>query len=526
MAVALEETSPLQRESSDKLALLATLGATSALYFLAAGYLVSRSLDVMTADAVSYLRIAEYYAQGRFDLAVNSCWGPLLSWLLVPAVLLKVDLPLAVRVVQVLSGFGFAASVALLTRRFTGGRGAALGFAAGALLALPMIPDSITPDLTLAFFIALYIALMAPLVTGGSIAAALGAGVVAGLAFWTKHFALPFVVAHLLLTLALRAYLARKRLLQGSAARPILVVGSVFAAMALPWIAAMSIHDGKFTVSSAGPYARATTYAVLHHTKYSNHRLQEPREGRIVVSENRLEGKYPLPDFPKLASLEGVKERLLHLNYYGPLAVRFTKSADLFGMLLCAALIALLHASRPGTTFSDSRTVLGAWACASAGHYIAGYVATNVEERLLWPSWGILLALAVAVFVYPSRERDDAPPSGRFLGVAPWIWAAVLLVSVGYDAAESLPLKGHFAVNGTKEKVFAAYAMAYWTHTPLLGSFDGATPEAIAQELQPFGEAQALIISDPDLENRLSQNPQFELLKSVDAYTLFAYHPK
>ena len=41
----------------------------------------------LNTDAVAYLRIAGYYAQGHTELAVSGYWGPMLSWMI--AVLLK-----------------------------------------------------------------------------------------------------------------------------------------------------------------------------------------------------------------------------------------------------------------------------------------------------------------------------------------------------------------------------------------------------------------------------------------------------
>ncbi len=35
-------------------------------------------------DGVSYLSIAEHYLRGDFESAINACWSPLMSWLLVP----------------------------------------------------------------------------------------------------------------------------------------------------------------------------------------------------------------------------------------------------------------------------------------------------------------------------------------------------------------------------------------------------------------------------------------------------------
>jgi hypothetical protein len=523
------------------------IATVTLLYFLAAGYLVSVSLDVLTADAVSYLRIARYYAEGRFDLAVNSCWGPMLSWLLVPAVFLKIDLPLAARIVQALSGFGFAVGVAALTRRFTEGRGTVLGLATGCLLALPMIPLSITPDMTLAFLMTVYFFLATRLLDRDAASWAVAAGLVGGLAFLTKHYALPFVLAHLVLTAGIRWFRIRRGVATGPVLRPVLMAGVTFLAVSAPWIATMSVHDGTLTVSSLSKYVRASSYSVRHGTIFPDHRLQRPREGRLVVSENRLEGKYGPTQLPSLTSATGFKDALGQIKHYGSLAVRMFKSADLFGLLMCAAVVALLRATWSPDYWTGDRGMYGIWVCASVALYTAGYVVTNVEERLLWPAWGLLLALALGVFVFPPETAVSAP------GLRPvrWFWGALLVVSVGFNAADQLvncservaqyadlrlaaqelPFQGCFAVNGKHEDLLSAYTMAYWSETPFLGRVDCDDPDTIASELGPFGETQLLLVSEPNLEAALKQHPQFEMLKAVsgasskESYCLFAFHP-
>ena len=42
------------------------------------------SLSRLNTDAIAYMRIAEYWAAGNFELAVTGYWGPLLSLLMVP----------------------------------------------------------------------------------------------------------------------------------------------------------------------------------------------------------------------------------------------------------------------------------------------------------------------------------------------------------------------------------------------------------------------------------------------------------
>jgi hypothetical protein len=42
-------------------------------------------------DAVAYIRIAQYYLSGQTDLMISAYWGPLLSWLIIPWLLVFDD---------------------------------------------------------------------------------------------------------------------------------------------------------------------------------------------------------------------------------------------------------------------------------------------------------------------------------------------------------------------------------------------------------------------------------------------------
>lgn len=59
---------------------LVLLTVQTPLLFLAA----QKNTHTLSADTVAYLRIAQYYSEGRFDLAVSGYWGPLFSWLSMP----------------------------------------------------------------------------------------------------------------------------------------------------------------------------------------------------------------------------------------------------------------------------------------------------------------------------------------------------------------------------------------------------------------------------------------------------------
>ncbi|MBL0104831.1 MAG: hypothetical protein IPP51_14360 [Bacteroidetes bacterium] len=55
-------------------------------------------------DSFQYLVIARHYVHGDFQQAVNGCWSPLISWLLVPFVAVGLNGVLAFKILQILIG--------------------------------------------------------------------------------------------------------------------------------------------------------------------------------------------------------------------------------------------------------------------------------------------------------------------------------------------------------------------------------------------------------------------------------------
>src|SRR5262249_16414459 len=69
-----------------------------------AGWQHSHSIN---PDAVSYLRIAQYYLEGNSALAISGCWGPLFSWLIMPFLAVGATPLLAARLAMGISALIF-----------------------------------------------------------------------------------------------------------------------------------------------------------------------------------------------------------------------------------------------------------------------------------------------------------------------------------------------------------------------------------------------------------------------------------
>ncbi|HJN81819.1 MAG TPA: hypothetical protein QF478_03500, partial [Verrucomicrobiota bacterium] len=65
------------------------------------------NLARLNTDAISYMRVGEYWSVGNLGFAVNGYWGPLLSWLMVPFLWLGVKPLLAGKLAMLISGMVF-----------------------------------------------------------------------------------------------------------------------------------------------------------------------------------------------------------------------------------------------------------------------------------------------------------------------------------------------------------------------------------------------------------------------------------
>jgi hypothetical protein len=545
-----------------------------ALYAAGAAALIYLSRDQLNPDAVSYFQSARQYLAGRADLAVNSWFGPLLSWLLIPAAAVGLDLQIAAKIIAAVAGLGLAAGTSVLTRRMTGGRYGLAAFASGLLLALGMIPDPITPDILMACLITWYLVAASPSRDAGAAASPrrlLLAGVVGGIAYLAKAYAIPFVLAHLAMTVWLagreRNTTPRRRQTEEkgdgpetdelgepgtrtqtangppTASRPanrssswrsflapyLAGVLGLFLPAA-PWIAVISAHDGVLTHSSAQRGVRA--FSPVEASPLPMECLQRPRPGRISVWENPVECNRPWPHWSPFDGRRGLRLQLETIRINSAAAFQTLWRADLLGLLLASPLaiagVCLWRRFRGPAPIPGPRSpvCLLPWACLSALLYLGGYAILFVQERFLWPVYGLLVAVCFCL-LHQLLHRD-----GRLALVAAVVVAASMAWRPAWAIADwANPADGNRAGKyaflrlvaaemdapdpAAANKWHEALAVCYWRGRPLLGKFQAGDANAIATELAPFGAANVLILWHEDLVRSLLEDARFTLAKRI-----------
>ncbi|MFJ3382284.1 hypothetical protein ACIPJ2_17945 [Curtobacterium sp. NPDC090217] len=224
------------------------LGLAVVVAVVLVGFVVSQQrLQVVTADGISYLSIAQQYAHGDVAAAVNAYWSPMVSWLMAPLIAAGVGLTDAFGAVS-----SFAAAVVVgvgawlawtETRRVV----PALVYVVAVTPAMMAAAPARTPDLLVVAWVIgfLWSLRWADRTAAGPARRRAGAAVVLGVAvalgYFVKLYLLPVAVVSVVAWLSVRWWSARRH--GTRTARPWLtpaVVSLAFALVVAPWVGALS----------------------------------------------------------------------------------------------------------------------------------------------------------------------------------------------------------------------------------------------------------------------------------------------
>jgi hypothetical protein len=216
------------------------------LLFLAA----QKAMYSITSDGIAYLRIAKYYAEGRFDLAVNGYWSPLLSWIMVALPSFSENPIVAGRIAMAFSAVVYLlGSIKLIGTSGVTQTEALLASIVIALFSISWSVYWILPDLLMSGLMLIGLGYMLDHRNLEATAKSFLSGLLFGLAYLAKAVALP-------ISLSLITFLAISRLVSKPMDAKLIVKAAAwnltgFVFCALPWIVVLSYHYGKPTFSTS-----------------------------------------------------------------------------------------------------------------------------------------------------------------------------------------------------------------------------------------------------------------------------------
>lgn len=356
-------------------------------------------------DAICYLQLASFLRDGDVAASISGYWSPLFIWSVVPFLAMGVEQLLAARLALVLWGVvGVVASDRLAARLGLAPAPRAAALVVVALTLADLATKVITPDVVVGSCLLAYAACVThpDLLRRRRLAALAGAW--AGLAYLAKSYALPFALAHVLLTAALRwrAHAddppggPRRRDLVATVA---VAVGALLL-VALPWIGALSLRHGRPTWTTVGPIAHASAgpHAAPGTVHHPLDELRAPAPPHRSVWETPEVLPYP-EDWSALGSRANALHQLRIVTTNAWKVLRLVSSWDLVGLtpvLAAGPLLVLLMGRRRLRELPPPLLEWCAWFPATFAVYAGGYVLVYVEDRYLRPFLLPLLVLLVA----------------------------------------------------------------------------------------------------------------------------------
>ncbi|MGE5307683.1 MAG: hypothetical protein ACM3OC_01200 [Deltaproteobacteria bacterium] len=360
-------------------------------YVLLAVFFLPAYRYAINTDATSYITIAQKYARGDLAGAVNGIWQPLYCWLLAVPIRFGLDPLLSAKCVQIFCGGLTLAASALLSLRMS------FDDREREVLLFTLVPVvmqvtffTMTPDLLFAALALFYFA--AVLDTGfPDLKGPAFCGLLGGLAFLAKAYALPFFIAHFTLMNVLQAFK------WGSWKRPLLslLCGlGVFASVVAAWSVPLSLKYGRFTVCEAFSFNASASLA----GDWPIAVRFRPPVNPTALSVWEDPAYLPMEKMPHLGIrqivhravdrlLENTRNALGMLKRFSPLC-------------LPAILLALALCFRPGTLREEPAIPA---LLLSGLLMIGGYLPVNIETRYIWSAQILIVFLAFGLISMFSR---------------------------------------------------------------------------------------------------------------------------
>jgi len=415
--------------------------------------------DQMNPDAIAYIRIAYYYLQGQWDIAISGYWGVLFTWLLAPLLLVFDDPILAAHVLLAISGLAFAgASVFLFIR--VGLRSMALVVAVWivCLSAAVWSAKNITPDLLSAALMLAGTAILLGPREAPTRREQVLAGLAFGFAYLAKAVAFPVGIAIILFLTGGRAWLAGEKL--SAWARRLGVIYLAFFIIAAPWIGVLSVHFGKPTFSTSGPINFSIAGPPDKDRWHPLSRLyMQPDEGRVALWE--APEALPYESWSPLESPQYFFYMVTHVYENVVNAAGLVKSFDIFGFG-CAAVVLAFLLGRPWreSLRRDRWRLALVPVVLSVGVYLPVFAGTQRYYYFIFP-----LMVAAALGFIPSLAAGPAGRTMRRVGVLAFLLSWGIVISGPfYTAFAPAPYGAH-----EKGKAIAGFLMDAGETGPLAG---------------------------------------------------------
>lgn len=339
----------------------------------------------LNPDAVSYFGIAKKYANFDFQNAINGIWGPLLSWLLVPFLALNIQPIIAARFLALVTGSVLIIITSKFVAYFSLSPKAKIAIFASLLpIVLYFALSIITPDLLQTTILLGYLyTITNPKYLKGA-KASFQCGILGGLAYLSKAYALPFFIIHYLIINCLHD--------QPGIIRRLAIGYFAFAILSLPWIYLISTKYAHptFTTSFSHNYALEGPNNYVINTDIL---MPPPNKTATSVLEDvtYLPNYIPLQNWSPFESLDNFKLQIVIILRNLWRSFHAFEQFTIFSIVIIFYWIASL--SKNLSKSIQNRTVF--YTTLTLVIYPVAYLLFHVEPRYFWFSFVLILVLGI-----------------------------------------------------------------------------------------------------------------------------------
>jgi uncharacterized membrane protein YeaQ/YmgE (transglycosylase-associated protein family) len=410
-------------------------------------------------DVIQYLSISHKYISGDFENAINGVWGPLISWLLIPFLLMNIPDLFCFKILQILIGAILLIGVINFSTKLINsenkiGKEIIILFLGLIFILLYYVFFTGTPDLLLSTCIFYY---LGSIISGKYLINkkyGLISGILGALAYYAKAYALPFFIIHF--TFVNLYYLVKKPESKETLRFNLISGLSVTIILCSVWIILLSNKYGHFTYSTAGSYNFSIVgpeYKGIHTFRFD--KLYPP-------INNTATSYWEDPTF-----LPVKKWNILNsggdFQFYLTVIVQNIKR-ETFYLFAFSPLFLFLLALKIKTLNNKTIMIL----IASIVVYSVGYLPLFIEERfLILPQ---ILLVIITFFLLNNINN-----SYFIVGKYKWLLLAVFFASVSYKPVYSL-----FNNFNTDKEYFILVEKLKYLH--INGNFAGLSSKPLTKD--------------------------------------------
>ncbi len=378
------QTTTIQKITEDR----PQLWICIALYVIVYAFFFPFYKSGVSADTIAYIDVANKYASGNVNLAINSYWSPMLSWLLIPFIWLKVNPLWGIHAIKFLAGVG-SIIVFQKMNQFLFAQNKLLknislmlftGYAVYYALYFPGA-DNLSVFLLLAYLLfALRNDIFLRPYPTGFLAIAL---------FFTKSFCFFFFLAHFIGSICF-AFLAKKSSpsLLRNAGKTLLT----FLFVSFVWLFAMHNKYGKWQISSAGAYNHSIAAVPDPYHRYQHVGLIQPPDSLSTSAWTDITAVYQSPDWSPWDGILSMQRQWRIWQNNISFVFKFLYGMNKWAWLVLLATLFLIWQNRKTeNSWISNRSKLLFFGIL----YALGYILIIVEDRYLWILPPIILLLNI-----------------------------------------------------------------------------------------------------------------------------------